>query len=124
MSKEATDFTGIRLRVYNFLQVSISLYMPVRYTEKLPNFAAACVTKNGQVFLRPSLSRRMKEIAYAHEIVHHIFNHIERGQGKEPMIWGLATDHVVHQILSDINFTDTQEIKKSGLVYFESQSPP
>ncbi|RLI41406.1 hypothetical protein DRO59_07025 [Candidatus Bathyarchaeota archaeon] len=118
--KQATDFTGIRLRVYNALQVSVALYAPVAYTDKLPNFASACATKEGRIYLRPSLPKRMKEIAYAHELLHHTFLHIERGQGREPMLWNLAADHVVHEILVNIGFTSRNEIRDSGLVYFDN----
>jgi len=118
--KQATDFTGVRLRVYNALQVSIALYAPVAYTDRLPEFASACVTKGGRICLRPSLPKRMKEIAYAHELLHHTFLHIERGQGRHPTIWNLAADHVVHKILVDIGFTNQTEIQESGLVYFDS----
>ncbi|RLI43478.1 hypothetical protein DRO59_01005 [Candidatus Bathyarchaeota archaeon] len=117
--KQATDFTGIRLRVYNALQVSIALYAPVAYTDSLPEFASACATKGGHIYLRPSLPKRMKEIAYAHELLHHTFLHIERGQGRQPVLWNLAADHVVHKILTDIGFTDRSEIRNSGLVFFE-----
>lgn len=118
--KQATDFTGIRLRVYNALQVSIALYAPVSYTDRLPEFASACVTKGGRICLRSSLPKRMKEIAYAHELLHHTFLHIERGQGRHPMVWNLAADHIVHSILIDIGFTNRAEIQESGLVYFDS----
>ena len=51
-----------------------------------------------------------------HEICHIAFDHIRRGQGKDPVVWREATDAVINQLLK----RDGMKIIKGGVDYPEA----
>ena len=51
-----------------------------------------------------------------HEICHIAFDHIRRGQGKDPIVWREATDAVINQLLK----RDGMKIIKGGIDYPEA----
>jgi len=89
----------VRFKVFQTLGTSMALYAPVEYTNELPSFSNGQTTKDGCIKIRASLNTNERTFVLAHEVLHHAFEHFARGVGKDPIIWGLATDHVINTIL-------------------------
>ena len=76
---------------------------------------------NGRtIFYNPdyieSLSEEDRVFVLTHEICHIAFDHINRGRGKDPVVWQEATDAVINQLLK----RDGMKIIKGGVDYPEA----
>lgn len=47
------------------------------------------------------LTAKQAEFGFAHEILHNVFEHMDRRQGRDPMLANIAADFAVNQILKD-----------------------
>lgn len=50
-----------------------------------------------------SLNEKQQLFVLAHEVCHIAFNHFERGKGKDPYTWNIATDAVINDLLAKID---------------------
>lgn len=47
------------------------------------------------------LTAKQAEFGFAHEILHNVFEHMDRRQGRDPMLANIAADFAVNQIIKD-----------------------
>ena len=72
------------------------------------------------------LSVRECEFGFAHEVLHNVFDHLGRRDGREPQLSNIAADYAVNQILKDERIGDVpnfikifQDNKYRGMSYEE-----
>lgn len=77
------------------------------HLQEAPNIATLCVDGR-TVFYNPefieSLSLQLVKSAIAHEVMHCVFDHMSRLQGRNPSKWNAATDYAINPILKDAGF--------------------
>ena len=117
MEKEVTR-DPVRIKAYARLGTSFALYVPLYYTDKFKT-AGGALTWSGKIFLPKDLKGETKLYTFMHELVHHMFKHLERGVGRHPIIWNIAADHVVHCILVDVVGVPEVELRSRGFLFLE-----
>lgn len=76
---------------------------------------------NRIVFYIPEENFDMKEFIFvaSHEVLHVISDHIERGVGKYPYLWNIATDHVVNRLCMQLGDKNGLMKMPEHSVFFE-----
>lgn len=47
------------------------------------------------------LTPKQTEFLFCHEVLHNVFDHLTRREGRDPQIWNIACDYAINQILVD-----------------------
>ena len=101
---------------YNILQThplmsQLKGYITVKFSHLNDKNSIACVTKNGEIFVKPSPNISPNEWAYilAHNLLHLAFGHFDKEKMPNtsefnPLAWNKACDMYVTRFLADIGF--------------------
>ena len=120
---EKRKVTKLRIDAYRYTKTSAALQLPVEFVTLPPGVGGALV-KNKMLYLPKDADYKQYLMTYCHELLHLIFNHIPRGQGKRFDVWGIAIDHVVNYMLVNIlKVISNNEISKYGMILFNSSVP-
>ena len=78
---------------------NITANVTYKESKKIPTAATdGKIILYNQEFL-DSLDSKEQLFTIAHEVCHIAFDHINRGKGKIPLYWNIATDAVINQLL-------------------------
>jgi len=108
--------TKLRIDAFRHVGTSAALQIPV-YFEKLPPNIGGSLIRDGSVVISDDKEYDAQLFIYCHELLHFILNHIKRGAGRDPEIWGIAIDHVVNYILvHSCNLADSLWVGQNGFI--------
>jgi len=93
--------TKLRIDAYRKVGTSAALQIPI-YFDKLPSEIGGCLVRDSHIVISEEEDYQTQLFVYCHELLHYIFNHIRRGAGKDRVLWGLAIDHVVNNLLTTV----------------------
>ncbi|MFP3190040.1 MAG: VWA-like domain-containing protein [Thermoproteota archaeon] len=90
----------------------------INYVEKLP-YNSPAATDGNNLYVTEDFFRKYsieeQALILAHEAVHAMYRHPERGEGRNPLIWNFATDAVVNRYVVE----DFKEIIPSAADIFK-----
>ena len=84
----------------------LTMYLDFRESEELPTMG---VNKNGVLYFNPKFVETLtdKDIMFvlAHEVMHVVFEHVDRKGKREPEVWNIACDIKVNDLLMNNGLT-------------------
>lgn len=108
----------VRFKAYVDLGTSFALYVPLFYSDKF-QLTGGALTWSGKIFLPKDIQYPKKKWVFEHELLHHMFKHLERGVGHNPMLWNIAADHVVHVMMDSLRLVDKWELRQNGFLLLD-----
>lgn len=102
MNENVLERARTRLMVVAPFFGSILLRHPMRATDTVPT---AAVTNRGEILYNPEWCKdlTMPEAVFllAHETMHVVFAHLARRGNRDPMVWNIANDAIINEIIRD-----------------------
>ena len=115
--------TKLRIDAYRHLGTAAALQIPIKF-EKMPSFCSGALVKDKVVFIEEQADYETQLFVYCHELLHFILSHLERGQGKDWQLWGIAIDHVVNSILCNtIGLVSRNWVHEHKMILFDQTVP-
>ncbi len=108
-AKEMLKRAKIQIQGKNSFFAYLSLYLKMKESKDLPDYAGAGVDMKGNFYYKrdfiEGLSNAEVEGLIVHEILHLSLLHLSREGGRDHKIFNISTDIVVNQLLKDNGFS-------------------